>query len=40
MTAGRYHIKIEQGADLLLDIDVKDSSSSAVDFSGYFTQKR
>ena len=35
MTAGRYHIKIEQGADLLLDIDVKDSSSSAVDFSGY-----
>ena len=35
MTAGKYHIKIEQGADLLLTIDVKDSSSNAVNFSGY-----
>lgn len=35
MTAGKYHIKIEQGADLLLTIDVKDSTSSAVNFSGY-----
>lgn len=39
MSAGRYHIKIEQGADLLLDIDVKDSSSSAVNFSGYPTAR-
>ena len=37
MTAGRYHIKIEKGADLLLTIDVKDSTSSAVNFSGYPT---
>ena len=37
MTAGRYHIKIEKGADLLLQIDVKDSTSSAVNFSGYPT---
>lgn len=37
MSAGRYHIKIEQGADLLLDIDVKDSTSTAVNFSGYST---
>lgn len=39
MSAGRYHIKIEQGADLLLDIDVKDSTSSAVNFSGYTTAR-
>lgn len=37
MTAGRYHIKIEKGADLLLTIDVKDSSSSAENFTGYGT---
>ena len=37
MTAGRYHILIEKGADLLLQIDVKDSTSSAVNFSGYPT---
>lgn len=35
MTAGKYHIKIEKGADLLLTIDVKDNTSSAVNFTGY-----
>lgn len=35
MTAGIYHIHIEQGADLNLTFTVKDSTGSAVNFSGY-----
>ena len=35
MTAGIYHIHIEQGADLNLTFTVKDSTDTAVNFSGY-----
>lgn len=35
MTAGIFHIHIEQGADLNLTFTVKDSTGSAVNFNGY-----
>lgn len=35
MAAGKYHLIIEQGATLNLEIQYKDSAGAAVDLTGY-----
>lgn len=35
MAAGKYHLIIEQGATLNLEIQYKDSAGTAVDLTGY-----
>lgn len=35
MAAGKYHLIIEQGATLNLEIQYKDSAGTAIDLTGY-----
>jgi hypothetical protein len=35
MAAGKYHLIVEQGATLNLEIQYKDSAGTAVDLTGY-----